>query len=101
MPRRKSPIADNILYNFLLSSSSSFSSFSMDASYCLIAIWHAENRRKNQSCQYNLFLCTYFFVADPLQTPPIIGKITLQKLHISIGYLIRYYVRWKYRELAD
>src|SRR3990167_11091550 len=64
-PRRKSPIADNILYNFPLSSSSPFSSSSMDASYCLIAIWHADNRRKYQSCQYNLYLCTYFFVADP------------------------------------
>jgi len=37
----------------------------MDASYYLIAIWHADNRRKNHSSQYNLFLCTYFFVADP------------------------------------
>ena len=37
----------------------------MATSYCLIAIWHTDNRRENQSCQHILFLCPYFFVADP------------------------------------
>jgi hypothetical protein len=27
---------------------------------------HTVYRRKYQYCQYNLILCTYFFVADPL-----------------------------------
>jgi len=66
----------------------------MATSYCLIAIWHTDNRRENQSCQHILFLCPYFFVADPYNT--FLGSIdgfcnTTGSSNTFVGYGAGYY----------
>ena len=69
----------------------------MAASCCLIAIWHAENRRKNQSCQYIFYsiptflsqthcnvLPLYIFISDAVRHIFVTFSLELQPLVLFI-----------------